>query len=212
MYLWNIMNRTDFENALRRGAAAAEAIRAAAHRVHEAVNQRYDKTLPYGFHLDGVARGVETYGHAVCPDAGGVLPLLFGAYYHDSMEDARMTYNDVLAAAREFLPEDGAVTAAEIVYALTNEKGRTRAERANDKYYEGIRMTPYAPLVKMCDRLANVEYSLGRSGEGNSRMAEIYGREMPHFLEQLRSPLAETDIRFSIPGELTRALAGKLRG
>ena len=40
------------------------------------------------------------------------------------------------------------------MYALTNEKGRTRAERAGVKYYEGIRAVPYAPMVKLADRMA----------------------------------------------------------
>ena len=40
------------------------------------------------------------------------------------------------------------ITAAEIVYALTNDKGRTRKERAGEHYYAGIRETPYAPFVK----------------------------------------------------------------
>ena len=46
-----------------------------------------------------------------------------------------------------------------IAYALTNEKGRTRAERANAKYYRGIRKEEYADLDKICDRLANVKHS-----------------------------------------------------
>ena len=58
------------------------------------------------------------------------------------------------------LDEAQAFMAAEIVYALTNEKGRTRAERAGVKYYEGIRAVPYAPMVKLADRMANVRFSL----------------------------------------------------
>lgn len=46
-----------------------------------------------------------------------------------------------------------------MIYALTNEKGRNRAERGNQKYYDGIKNTPYADFIKMCDRIANVQYS-----------------------------------------------------
>jgi len=67
------------------------------------------------------------------------VPLFFGGYYHDSIEDARLTYNDVMKVARNMMTEEQALMATEIVYALTNEKGRTRAERAGEKYYQGIR-------------------------------------------------------------------------
>ena len=70
---------------------------------------------------------------------------------------------------------------AEIVYALTNEKGRTREERANDKYYNGIRALETATYVKLCDRLANFSYSVAH----NQRMAEIYRNELPHFKQML---------------------------
>jgi hypothetical protein len=48
--------------------------------------------------------------------------------------------------------------AADIIYAVTNDKGKNRKERAGVKYYEGIRKTPGAVFVKLCDRIANVQY------------------------------------------------------
>jgi len=53
---------------------------------------------------------------------------------HDLIEDCRVSYNDVKDALGQ--------EAADIIYAVTNEKGKNRKERANDKYYEGIRNTP----------------------------------------------------------------------
>lgn len=70
---------------------------------------------------------------------------------------------------------------AELAYACTNEKGRTRQERANDKYYEGIRNTKYATFVKLCDRIANVEYSLSTK----NRMFDMYKKEQKHFRDML---------------------------
>ena len=124
-------------------------IKESAHALHEHVNQHYDKEHPYGFHLDMVAASVFKYGHLVCQDERDVLPLFFGAYYHDSIEDARQTYNDVNKTAHRWMGDRQSYMAAEIVYALTNDKGRTRAERAGEKYYQGIRETPYAPFVKL---------------------------------------------------------------
>jgi hypothetical protein len=80
-----------------------------------------------------------------------------------------LTYNDIKVATNEDI--------AEIVYALTNEKGKSRSERANDIYYNGIRSTPYASFVKICDRIANYKYSL----ENNSKMAIKYEQEMNYF-------------------------------
>ena len=39
-------------------------------------------------------------------------------------------------------------------------KGRNRGERANDLYYQGIRQTKFASFIKMCDRLANIQYTM----------------------------------------------------
>lgn len=140
-----------------------------------------------------VAHGISNFGYLVCRSEEDVLPLFFGGYYHDSIEDARQSYNDVMRTGRGFLTEEQAFTATEIVYALTNDKGRTRAERAGEKYYKGIRETPYAPFVKLCDRLANVTYSCTMSDNGtNSHMREVYKGEMHHFLHSIDPHSADT--------------------
>ena len=69
----------------------------------------------------------------------------------------------------------------DIIYAVTNEKGKNRNERANEKYYEGIRSTPGAVFVKLCDRIANVQYSKMMK----SRMFEVYGKEQFEFQRML---------------------------
>ena len=61
---------------------------------------------------------------------------------------------------------------SEIAYALTNEKGRTRTDQANEKYYEGIRSTKYAPMVKYADRIANLRYSVMNAIEHESESEE----------------------------------------
>ena len=141
------MTQQDYQNYLEKYSDTIEEIREHAHMLHDSVNQRYDENHPYSVHLDMVADLVLKYGHLVCQQEADVLPLLFGAFYHDSIEDARMTYNDVKKGASLFMNDEQAYMAAEMVYALTNEKGRTRAERSNDRYYAGIRETPYAPFL-----------------------------------------------------------------
>ena len=194
-----------FNTLCEEHASQIERIRQSAHELHQSVNQTYGDNLPYGYHLDMVVNGIRDFGYLVCVGEDNVLPLFFGGYYHDSIEDARLTYNDVLATAREYLTEEQALTATEIVYALTNDKGRTRAERAGEKYYRGIRETPFAPFVKLCDRLANVTYSCAEVDGGNQRMKEVYKKEMAHFLPSI-NPHSD-DPRFLVPQEVVLKLA-----
>ena len=200
------MTKENFEAFQEKYAKQIDKIREAAHDLHQSVNQTYGDDLPYGFHLDMVVEAVDRYGYLVCEREEDVVPLFFGAYYHDAIEDARLTYNDVMRAARRWMTEEQALMATEIVYALTNDKGRTRAERAGDKYYNGIRTTPYAPFVKLCDRLANVTYTCSvDSGREGGRMREVYKGEMPHFLTAI-NPHSD-DPRMLVPVEVIEALA-----
>lgn len=204
------MTKDNFKAILDKYADEIVQIRYSAHSLHASVNQNYDQVHPYGYHLDMVAKLVQRYGYYVCSNEADVLPLLFGAYYHDAIEDARRTYNDVLRTARQFMDEEQALLAAEIVYALTNDKGRTRAERAGERYYQGIRSTPYAPLVKLADRLANATYSFRHLNEKNdfaglnAQMKEVYRREMPHFLQSITVPDTD-DLRYQLPPEMIKA-------
>ena len=191
------MNCELFKVAITRYADVIEKIKLSAHKLHESVNQTYDDVLPYGYHLDMVVDAVYKYGHEVCACESDILPLFFGAYYHDSIEDARLTYNDVMEIASQYMNEEQAFMATEIVYALTNDKGRTRAERAGEKYYKGIRETPYAPFAKLADRLANITYSTLHSNMRNARMKTIYSDELPHFLEAINPH--NNDQRFTLP-------------
>jgi (p)ppGpp synthase/HD superfamily hydrolase len=140
---------------------------------HRATNHYYDKYLPYEFHLNMVAQVARDYQHIMTQDFQLRDEVILAAYGHDLIEDTRVSYNDV----REVL----GVNVADIIYAVTNEKGKTRKERANEKYYAGIRSTPYAVYVKLCDRIANVQYSKMTK----SRMFEMYKKENPEFIKAL---------------------------
>lgn len=193
-----IMERQSFETLCTNHKDILENVRSTAHQLHESVNQFYDGDKPYGYHLDQVAKEVYAYGHHVLAREDDILPLFMGAWFHDSIEDARVSYNDVKKIGLKLgLTEEQTLLAAEIVYALTNEKGRTRKERAGKRYYEGIRNTPYAPFVKMCDRVANIRYSCGCYSMRNLRMAKVYEDEMPYFTRAIT--VEADDIRFSVP-------------
>ena len=179
-------------------------IRNDAHALHASVNHAYDRIRPYGFHLDMVVNWVRKYIEEVCVSEQDILPIYFAAFYHDSIEDARLSYNDVMKIAKELMDEEQAYLATEIVYALTNEKGRNRAERANEKYFAGIREIPYAPFVKLADRLANTSYAFSKGTADSLRMSKVYREELPGFLEALK--VEGTDVRFSLPAAMVEDL------
>lgn len=139
---------------------------------HSNTNHLYDGK-PYSIHLAMVAMYAQKYfQHAlISPNVHDTI--LSACWLHDTIEDCRLTYNDIKEVAGEDV--------AEIVYAVSNEKGKTRKERANEKYYKGIIDTPWATYVKMCDRLANVRYSK----DVNSRMIQVYRNENALFLRSL---------------------------
>ena len=159
----------------------------AAAQCHAAVNQTYDGYLPYAFHLRLTASYALRFLPLLQLDEAQGETVLAAAYFHDTLEDARLSYNDLTALLTRLKAEHGlrldVHAAAEAVYALTNDKGRTRAERAGDAYYQGIRETPFAPFLKMCDRLANLRYST--LWTPRQRMAQVYAEEMPHFLKNI---------------------------
>lgn len=181
------MTHQDFLTLYESRRAQVLAIENAAGAVHAAVNQHYEKNLPYEFHLRLAASFLTKYGHQELTSPAEFDTLYAAVYFHDSMEDARMTYNDVKSEFNRLNEECGCdihvVDAAEMVYALTNDKGRNRAERAGDAYYAGIRTTPHAPFLKMCDRLANMKFST--LFYPISPMVGVYQSELPHFLEAI---------------------------
>jgi len=144
---------------------------------HTKTNHWYDEYLPYEFHLRMVVQAARDFIKLIPDTNDGEETfrnyIILAAWGHDLIEDTRSSFNDV----KEVLGH----TAADIVYACTNEKGKNRKERANDKYYEGIRNTPGAVFVKLCDRIANVQYSKMTK----SRMFEMYKKENENFMLQL---------------------------
>jgi len=145
-----------------------------ASKAHADVNHNYGNE-PYSVHLKMVNYYAVKYSHLLDTDDDRTLACA-AAWTHDLIEDTRMTYNNVKEAFGEKI--------AEITYALTNEKGKNRKERANYKYYKGIRDCHLATFVKICDRLANVNYSVNT----NSSMLKKYKSEYDEFEWELFNP------------------------
>lgn len=160
---------------------------------HRSVNHMYAEYLPYEFHLRMVDRVASQFEYLLDSEkdySTGKLRIELetqrlgfvslreacrkACWSHDVLEDVHhKNYNDII----NHLGKD----AADIVYAVTNEKGKNRAERANDKYYAGIVATPGAVFVKLCDRIANVQYGKMTG----SSMYDKYKKENDNFIIKL---------------------------
>jgi (p)ppGpp synthase/HD superfamily hydrolase len=73
---------------------------------------------------------------------------------------------------------------AEVVYLCTDNKGRTRDDRKDQRFYDEIKQSELrlqATKIKVADRLANAR----RSIKNKHSMGEKYIKEYPHFKEEL---------------------------
>lgn len=147
-------------------------------KAHNDTNHFYDDFLPYTFHLRMVVKAAKDFIHLV---QNRKQEIVFSACWnHDVIEDSRISFAQ--------LKEVTNFEVAEIVRAVTNYgRGRTREERMPDFVYDDIRNTEFATFVKLCDRIANVQYS---SLTGSSMFTK-YKKEQTHFETQLRT---ENDI------------------
>lgn len=151
---------------------------------HRNTNHRYDGYLPYEFHLRMAYKVFEEFEYLLDDRVDYYTEMEYegrnqtttlrdvcgtAVLGHDLIEDTRVSYNDIKGVLGQEV--------ADVIYAVTNEKGKTRKERANAKYYEGIRNTKGAVFVKLCDRIANARYSKMTG----SRMFEMYRKENEEF-------------------------------
>jgi (p)ppGpp synthase/HD superfamily hydrolase len=145
----------------------------AATKGHNDTNHMYGNAS-YTIHLSHVVDVAYRFIHLVPIN---LRPIIIAAcWLHDSVEDARLSYNDILKIFKDE-PSDVAVMIAEIVRAVTNyTRGRNRDERMPNFIYHEIRDTEGATFVKFCDRIANIEFK-GKS--------DMYEKEHQHFSSML---------------------------
>tara|TARA_R110001583_G_scaffold60219_7_gene179029 strand:+ start:1045 stop:1551 length:507 start_codon:yes stop_codon:yes gene_type:complete len=130
-------------------------------------NQQYD-IYPYMYHIRQVVH--------IAEDLGYDESIIVAAVLHDTLEDTTLSYNDIKKAFGEEV--------AEIVYAVTDELGRNRKERKT-KTYPKIKANWKATVVKICDRIANMQQSKAY----NPRLYQVYIKEHHDFCENLKNPL-----------------------
>lgn len=141
--------------------------RAYAQKAHLA--ETYGEVYPYYKHLEDVYNILIRFGF----NEDNNILLLAASWLHDILEDAARSYSDI---KKEFGTE-----IAEIVYCMTDELGRNRKER-KAKTYPKIRSNINSVVLKVADRIANVEFSATQDG-GHFKM---YQKEHEEFIYQLR--------------------------
>lgn len=126
-------------------------------------NQTYD-IYPYGYHIRQVVKIAEELGY----DEN----IIVASALHDTLEDTELSYNDLKKAFGEEV--------AEIVYCVTDELGRNRKER-KIKTYPKIKSNWKATVVKICDRIANIQ----QSKDYNKKLFDMYKEEHDDFCRNL---------------------------
>lgn len=127
-------------------------------------NQKYGK-YPYSYHLSNVV--VVLYRFSYHDEE-----LLCAAWLHDVVEDTEVSL--------EAIQEEFGSGVSNLVGRVTNEEGRTRADRCK-KTYPKISGNENSIVLKLADRIANVEQGL-KSGHS---MLSRYQKEFPGFKEAL---------------------------
>lgn len=127
-------------------------------------NQKYNKILPYSFHLSLVEKQAYKFIHLIEGDTNQ-WNVLKSALGHDSIEDARVSYNDIKQLF--------GFEVAEIIYLCTENKGRNRLARKSKEFYQELATNDLAVYVKLCDIIANSLFSLTT----NSSMFNKYKQE-----------------------------------
>jgi (p)ppGpp synthase/HD superfamily hydrolase len=115
---------------------------------------------PYLLHLSAVDSVLKD----ACFGEGSAVRL--AAWLHDVLEDAPEMFT------RQDLEKMFGPGVAEIVWRVTNEPGANRAERAQ-KTYPKIAGNDQAIVLKLADRIANIEHSL----RSFSRFGLMYVKE-----------------------------------
>jgi len=140
-------------------------------------DQRYGMH-PYTKHLEDVVSVLMHFGACPCAnDNDRTRNLLIAAWLHDIIEDTPIT--------RENLEQNFGKDIADLVWAVTNEPGKNRAERWNNTWPK-IKAHPIAVYLKVADRIANVMSSLKDLYGGDRGMWVMYRREWVLFEDALK--------------------------
>jgi guanosine-3',5'-bis(diphosphate) 3'-pyrophosphohydrolase len=133
-------------------------------------SQRYGNA-PYSIHLEAVVEVMKRFIYYISEDKREIVYA--AGYGHDLIEDTEIS--------ESYLINNFGYEVADIIYRVSNERGRDRKER-NFKTYPKIWRNDLAIFVKLCDRIANTTNS---KNSGHS-MYKKYQLEYPIFRYALK--------------------------
>lgn len=154
-------------------------------------NQKYG-AYPYEIHLGNVVTALMRFG--VTPTDEYQTNLLMGAWLHDVLEDTEVTKEEMVSEFGE--------TITALVIALSDDEGNSREERKLN-FYIKISGNEDAVIVKLADRISNVEFSLIH---GNEKKYELYKVEQKKF-EQAIDQTIKTQLAADLLAYLNRLLS-----
>lgn len=148
-----------------------------AEQAHE--NQKYG-TDPYKTHLLSVIEVLHRFGYKVEEHNFNpkIATLVVSAWLHDVLEDTVLT--------RSHIVYDFGEEVAELVWRVTDEPGKSRKEKKQATYPK-IKADPWAIVLKLADRIANVEAGLKMKNLGNKNLFNMYQKEYSDFRNNLYS-------------------------
>lgn len=106
--------------------------------------------------------------------------VLVSSWLHDTIEDTQVVYEDI---HNKFGSK-----VANLVYLLTDKRGKNRKERHQNTYPD-LAKDHYARLIKIGDRFANIMMTMHDSQEKFA----MYEKEYQYFKETLQSEIKESD-------------------
>ena len=146
---------------------------------HDRANKTYC-AYSYELHLKGVMAACNKFAN-LWFDEKQIMIVQAACACHDLIEDCRMNYNDVVSMLDSAGCYHESTEIADIVYAVSNELGKTRKERTQNTYPK-IKENDLAIFVKLCDRIANSLFSVYTSDP----MFRVYALEFDEFERELR--------------------------
>jgi (p)ppGpp synthase/HD superfamily hydrolase len=122
----------------------------------------------YSKHLQDVSDVLTRF----CLDVETYPFLHEAAWLHDTVEDTHISIIDISNNFSNYV--------SHIVWCVTSDQGDNRKER-NSKTYKKIKLNYYAIILKLADRIANVENCI----KTNSDLLKMYKKEYKEFKKQL---------------------------
>jgi hypothetical protein len=127
---------------------------------------------PYVSHLSMVAFSAGEFANKIFEPRHRTV-IMSAAWTHEVLKLPTVSFNQLRLETN--------LMSALISFAILPNKGRTRNEKYDDHYFQTLKQVPFAPFIKICDRLANATHAVAC----NHAMMRVYKAEHSKFKEWL---------------------------